>query len=118
MIGKIQHIMFWSNDLEKTKVWYKEKLGFRPTYHAPGEFLAMSSDSMGGLTFHQTKDKDCIGTGPLPYFGVKDLQQTVTWLEQKGVKVKPIQQVSDSPLHTWFWDGDGNVLGLQESTNF
>ncbi|MGE0171381.1 MAG: VOC family protein [Oligoflexales bacterium] len=113
MIGKIVNVMMWSKDLERTRTWYKEKLGFRPTYHAPGEFLAMYSDSMGAINFHATKDAAQIGNGPLPYFAVEDIEKTCAWLEQKGVKVNPIQQVSDSPKHTWFWDCEGNVLGIQ-----
>ena len=30
------------------------------------------------------------------------------------VKVSDIQQANDSPRHAWFWDLEGNVLGLEE----
>jgi catechol 2,3-dioxygenase-like lactoylglutathione lyase family enzyme len=115
MIGKIDHVMMWGQDLAKIAQWYKEKLGFQISYHAPGEFLSMNSEKMGRLDFHASgKDRSSIGKGPLPYYIVEDIEKTKTWLQAKGVKVDEIQQVGDSPKHTWFWDIEGNVIGLEE----
>jgi catechol 2,3-dioxygenase-like lactoylglutathione lyase family enzyme len=115
MIKRIDHVMMWSQDLEKTSTWYKEKLGFKISYLAPGEFLSMSHPEMGRLDFHACgDDKTNIGRGPLPYFIVDDIHLTKSWLEAKEIKVNEIQQVSDSPKHTWFWDCEGNILGLEQ----
>lgn len=117
MIKKIDHIMMWAQDLEKTIHWYKDKLGFNVRYHAPGEFLSMTQAEMGRIDFHATgsnSDRSNIGKGPLPYFMVEDIEKTKAWLESKQIKVEEIQQVSDSPKHTWFWDCEGNVIGLEE----
>ncbi len=115
MIKKIDHIMMWAQDLEVTSQWYKEKLGFQIRYLAPGEFLSMSHPEMGRIDFHaDEKDKSNIGKGPLPYFIVNDLVEVKSWLEGKGIRVAEIQQIGDSPKHTWFWDCEGNILGLEE----
>lgn len=115
MIKKIDHVMMWAQDLEKVSQWYKDKLGFKISYHAPGEFLSMNHPEMGRLDFHGAgNDKSNIGKGPLPYFIVDDIVAVKTWLESKSIKVNDVQQVGDSPKHTWFWDCEGNVLGLEE----
>ena len=90
MIKKISHVIIWCSDLDNTIKWYTEKLDF----HAAGE------------------DWTQIGKGPLPYYIVKDIEAVKIWLEKKSIKVNEIQQVGDSPKHTWFWDYEGNVLGF------
>lgn len=114
MIKNISHVMLWAMDLEKTKSWYKEKLGFQINYYAPGEFLSMHEDNMGRLDFHQTNESEQIGKGPLPYYVVEDIEKVKAWLEGKDIKVNDIQQVGDSPKHTWFWDCNGNAFGIEE----
>jgi catechol 2,3-dioxygenase-like lactoylglutathione lyase family enzyme len=116
MIGKLDHVMMWAKDLNRVARWYKDKLGFEVSYHAPGEFLSMHHEVAGRLDFHATGDKDAsnVGKGPLPYYHVRDIAKTVAWLEGKGIEVNPVQQVSDSPKHTWFWDCEGNALGIAE----
>lgn len=115
MIKRIDHVMMWGQDLEKVSKWYKEKLGFSIRYHAPGEFLSMSQADMGRIDFHAAgEDRSNIGKGPMPYFMVEDIEAVKAWLEAKEIKVGDVQQVSDSPKHTWFWDCEGNVIGLEE----
>jgi len=115
MIKKISHVMMWGYDLEKVSKWYKEKLGFSIAYLAPGEFLSMHHPEMGRLDFHATgEDKSNIGKGPMPYFIVDDINAVKSWLEDKGIRVDDVQQEGDSPKHTWFWDCEGNIIGLEE----
>ena len=107
--------MMWAQDLEKTGQWYRDKLGFKISYLAPGEFLSMNHSEMGRLDFHACgEDRSNIGKGPLPYFIVDNIVETKNWLEAKNIRVNEIQQVGDSPNHTWFWDCEGNVIGLEE----
>ena len=114
MIERISHVMMWGNDLGKIAQWYKDKLGFQVSYLAPGEFLSLYHETMGRLDFHGAGgDKSQIGKGPLPYYRVSDIEKTKSWLEAKGIKVDEIQQVTDSPKHTWFWDCEGNKFGIE-----
>lgn len=115
MIGKMSHVMMWAKDLDKVARWYKEKLEFQITYHAPGEFLSLHHDGMGRLDFHAAGDETGqIGKGPLPYFSTPDLAKALAWLESRGVKVGHVEQVADSPKHSWFWDCEGNTIGIEE----
>lgn len=115
MIKKISHIMMWGQDLEKVSKWYREKLGFSVGYFAPNEFLSMKHPEMGRMDFHATgEDRSNIGKGSMAYFIVNDIAEVKTWLEAKQIKVNEVQQVGDSPKHTWFWDCEGNVIGLEE----
>jgi catechol 2,3-dioxygenase-like lactoylglutathione lyase family enzyme len=115
MIGRISHVMMWAADLERTSRWYKDKLGFEINYLAPGEFLSMFSKQMGRMDFHACgNDRSGIGKGPMPYYVVENIEATKSWLEAKGVSVGDIQQVGDSPKHTWFKDCEGNEIGLEE----
>lgn len=116
MIGRIDHVMMWGKDLNHIARWYKDKLGFEIAYHAPGEFLSLIHKEMGRIDFHACGDDPSgIGRGPLPYHNVADIEKVRNYLVGQGVKVKEIQQVSDSPKHTWFWDCEGNIIGLEES---
>lgn len=115
MIKKISHVMLWSQNLDRTIDWYKEKLGFHVNYYAKDEFASLSHKEMGRLDFHACgKDTSNLGKGPLPYYVVENIEQVKSWLEAKGIKVHDIEQVADSPKHTWFTDCEGNALGLEQ----
>lgn len=105
----------WGQDLDRVRHWYKDKLGFSVSYYAPAEFLSLNHAEMGRLDFHACgEDKSDIGKGPMPYFVVEDIEEVKKWLESKAIKVNDVQQVGDSPKHTWFWDCEGNILGIEE----
>lgn len=114
MIKNVNHVMFWAKNLERAKNWYKEKLEFEVSYFAPEEFLSMRHKEMGRMDFHGGGTDQDIGHGPLPYFLVEDIEKTKSWLESKNIRVNEIQQVGESPKHTWFYDSEGNILGLEE----
>jgi catechol 2,3-dioxygenase-like lactoylglutathione lyase family enzyme len=115
MIKKMSHMMMWAQNLEKVSKWYNEKLGFTVSYHAPNEFLSLKHEEMGRIDFHSAgNDRSNIGKGPLPYFVVDNIEEVKAWLEAKQIKVGEIQQEGDSPKHAWFWDCEGNTLGLEE----
>ncbi|MCR9159194.1 MAG: VOC family protein [Nannocystaceae bacterium] len=115
MIKELNSIIMYSQDLEAAKRWYREVLGFELLYHVPHAFLSMRHPQMGRLDFHPTDDPANIGKGPLPNYAVDDVAAVKAWLEGNGVKVSDVQQVNDSPRHAWFWDHEGNVLGLEEN---
>lgn len=107
--------MMWAQDLDRVADWYKQKLGFSISYYAPKEFLSMKHEEMGRVDFHADGvERSNIGKGPMPYFIVDNIEEVKVWLEAKGIKVNNIQQIDDSPKHTWFWDSEGNVIGLEQ----
>ena len=114
MIQRLNSIIMYSKDLDAAKQWYQDKLGFEILYYVPNAFLSMQHAQMGRIDFHPTSDDSYIGRGPLPNFAVLDIAKAKAWLEGMGAKVSDIQQTGDSPRHAWFWDHEGNVLGLEE----
>ena len=114
MIKHINSVIMYSQDLDAAKAWYRDKLGFEVLYHVPDAFLSMTHSQMGRLDFHPTKDQGYVGRGPLPNYAVDDIAKVKGWLEGMDIKVSDIQQAGDSPRHAWFWDHEGNVLGLEE----
>ena len=114
MIKQLNSVIMYSKDLDAAKHWYQETLDFEVLYHVPNAFLSMTHPDMGRLDFHPTTDAAYVGKGPLPNYAVPDIGKVKVWLETKGVKVSDIQQAGDSPRHAWFWDHEGNVLGLEE----
>ena len=114
MIKQLNSVIMYSKDLEAAKNWYRTNLGFETLYHVPNAFLSMQHPEMGRLDFHPTTDDSYIGCGPLANYAVADITKVKAWLEAKGAKVSEIQQTGDSPRHAWFWDHEGNILGLEE----
>ena len=118
MISQLTHVMIWAKHHDQTVQWYCDKLEFTVTYHAPGEYASLHHKTMGRLAIHAAEKTSLnVGHGPLPYYAVKDLDATLAWLKARGVKCDPPQQVAESPRHTWFWDAEGNCLGLEEDFN-
>lgn len=115
-IGPLHHVMLWARDLDTAVRWYHDTLQFEVVYHAPCEYASLYHPTMGALALHGAGEGDTghIGHGPMPYYGADDLDRAVAWLTARGVSVDPIQQVSESPRHTWFRDCEGNTLGLEE----
>ena len=70
---------------------------------------------MGRLALHQDdKNGKNTGHGPMPFYLGDDIAKTCAWLKARAIKVNDIQQVADSPKHTWFWDVAGNALGIEQ----
>lgn len=115
MISKLSHVMLFAKNHDATVQWYCDKLEFTVDYHAPGEYASMHHKTMGRLAIHAAEKKlEKSGNAPLPYYSVKDLDAALAWLTARGVECEKPQQVADSPRHTWFWDPEGNCLGLEE----
>ena len=114
MIKHLNSVIMYSKDLDAAKRWYRDTLGFEILYHAPNAFLSMRHAEMGRLDFHPTTNDAYIGKGPLANYAVADIATVKGWLEGRGAKVSDIQQNGDSPRHAWFWDHEGNVIGLEE----
>ncbi len=114
MINQLNSIIMYSQDLDAAKKWYQQKLGFELIYHVPNSFLSMKHPGMGRVDFHPTTDPGSIGKGPLANYAVSDIIKVKHWLESMDIKVSDVQQEGDSPRHGWFWDHEGNVIGLEE----
>jgi hypothetical protein len=114
MIKGLSHIMLFSVKHAESVKWYCEKLGFEIDYNSPGEYCSLHHPTMGRLALHATNNPMECGRGPLPYYLVEDIHQTVKKLRDLGIAVGDPHKEGESPLFTQFKDLDGNILGLEE----
>ncbi len=114
MFKGLSHIMIYSVKHAESVKWYCEKFGFEIDYNAPGEYSSLHHKEMGRLAIHATEQNGDCGVGPLPYFLVEDIHQTVQKLKDLKIEVGTPRREGESPLFTQFKDLDGNLWGIEE----
>ena len=100
------------SDVEKSKVWYQEKLGLAPLWEDPTAKLVVL-DTLGptSLTLWQTgqaitNNRD---TASYPIFRTQDAAAARAALLAKGVATGEVMH--DDPVnYFFFYDPDGNVM--------
>jgi predicted enzyme related to lactoylglutathione lyase len=101
-------------DLKASIKWYQEVLGFTFLYEVPPIGWAELATETKGVNIGLSQvEKPKTGAGPVPTFGVKDIDEARLMLESKKVRF-------DGPTHTiegmvklaTFFDPDGNALML------
>jgi catechol 2,3-dioxygenase-like lactoylglutathione lyase family enzyme len=116
MILRPSHVMLYTTDLDRAIAWYCTHLGFTVTYQAGPHYASLQHEHMGRLDLHPSgTDTLEARHGAQPGYVVDDLEAVVESLRAKGIRVNDIQQMGDSPKHTWFWDSDDNSLGIGEA---
>ncbi len=104
------------SDIDKSIEWYQNVAGFKLLYHLK---------EMGWCELSSPVDKVYVGLsqvekpkvgGPVPTFGVKDIDHARKLLEGKGVKFdgETMEIPGMVKLATWF-DPDGNAFMLFQS---
>lgn len=114
MDARFSHVMLYTADLDAAIAWYRDTLGFTLSYRAGAHYASLRHPTMGQLDLHPLKEGEAMAPqhSAQPSYTVADLDAAVAELTAQGVKVNPIQEVGDGHRHTWFWDPDGNVIGL------
>ncbi|HEX7048095.1 MAG TPA: VOC family protein [Gammaproteobacteria bacterium] len=116
MLGKshIGAVVFFVRDLEKTRHFYGDILGFETTLaegHDGGYLIAQAGDVT--LVFFKGNEKP--GRSPIVVFTADhdDIHSLVDRLTEKGVEiVAPVQEAPSGGLTADFADPDGHVLSL------
>jgi len=109
--------IFFVTDLERSKRWYEEVLGFEAIEYRPPEFLEMKlGDSTFYIETHNDKRAEGfrqvnMGGRMSTIFAVSDLKKVIEELRGKGVKivVEPVQQ---------FWGGWNAVISDPDGNEF
>lgn len=109
-----------SQDFEKAKAWYKEKLGMAPSEENPGGALYDCGQNSRFLLFPSAGVSN--GSHTQVSFAVDDIQKTVAELKGNGVKFEEYDteylKTTDSIAElgpskgAWFKDGDGNMIAV------
>lgn len=112
MLGAVDHLIIFVEDLARAKAFYQGTLGLRLVLDSPQFVGFLAGGQMIGLHPSETDGSD-VGVGPIPYFRVDDLDGTLRQLQERGVHLhrEPVKMPSGQIIAT-IHDSEGNALGL------
>lgn len=109
-------ISFQVKDRKKSAAWYQDVLGFTLLYDVEQiGWCELATETRGvNIGLAQTENP-AVGAGPVPTFGVRDIEQARRELEAKGVRFdgKTREYPGMVKLATFF-DPDGHALMLYQ----
>ncbi|MFM9994277.1 MAG: VOC family protein [Phycisphaerales bacterium] len=103
-------------DRKKSTQWYTDVLGFTLLYDVEEiGWCELKTEVAGGkvnVGLSQV-EKPKVGAGPVPTFGVKDIDKARAFMEGKKVRFDgPTQEIPGMVKLATFFDPDGNALML------
>jgi predicted enzyme related to lactoylglutathione lyase len=104
-------------DYKKASAWYQKVLGFKHLYDVPdiGWCEVASPTANVNIGLSQVESPK-VGAGPVPVFGVNDIDASRAALERQQVKFDgPTQTIPGMVKLATFYDADGNALMLFQS---
>ena len=114
MFNKIDHAIYFVNDLPRAKKFYADTLRLPVVIDSPGFVSVKVNENWIGLKPTEMKGKD-VGKGPMVYLNVNDLKETLVELKKRGVKIHvDITKVPTGMIAT-IHDSEGNAIGLYET---
>ena len=124
-LGRLHHIAIIGSDYEKSKEFYVEKLGFqvvRETFRPQRNDYKIDLQLEGceielfimPLSPKRPSYPEACGLRHLAFW-VKDIDQAVQWLKEKGIQCEPIRidELTGKRM-TFFFDPDQLPLELHE----
>jgi len=106
---EVRHIHIRVMDVERTKAFYRDKLGFPVTNETPGQVVEFP-----GLWFGKWKEKGPIPTGGITIgLGTKSVEKTFQDLKKRGVAIK---EPPTKPREEWsltIQDPDGYNIEVE-----
>ncbi len=112
-------ISFQVKDRKKSIAWYQDVLGFKLLYDVEEiGWCELATEVAGGrvnIGLSQV-EKPKVGAGPVPTFGVKDIDKARGAMEAKKVRFDgPTREYPGMVRLATFYDPDGNALMLFQS---
>lgn len=103
-------ISFQTKDRKKTSAWYAEMLGFQLLYDVEQIGWCEMGTHVKGVNVGFAQNESPATKGPVPTWGVKDLDAARTKLEKKDVKFDgPTITMPGMVKLATFFDPDGNA---------
>jgi len=109
-------LAFKVKDRKKAMQWYQEVLGFTFLYEAPEiGWCELATETAGVNVGLSEVESPQVGAGPVPTFGVKDIDQARRLLEKKDVRFDgDTMTIPGMVKLATFFDPDGNALMLYQ----
>lgn len=108
----IDTIIIRVKDIAKSKLWYKDKLGFEIVWEDTKlKLVVLNTGGKTSLTLWQTEKEILVSkeTASYPIFGVKDAALVREQLINNGVIADKII-TDDHTKYFTFYDSDGNIM--------
>lgn len=104
-------------DMNKAQAWYRDVLGFTTLYSLDDMGWCELATEVKGVNVGLSQVAEPkVGAGPVPTFGVKDIDAARSELESKDVRFDGDTQTIPGMVRlATFFDPDGNALMLFES---
>jgi catechol 2,3-dioxygenase-like lactoylglutathione lyase family enzyme len=112
LIQGIDTIIVRVSNIQKSKAWYQDKLGFLPVWHDPDmKLVVFDTKGAASLTIWQTDKKieNQRETATYPIFKTTDASKLREDLQNQGIQVEQIME-DEHVKYFFFFDPDGNVL--------
>jgi catechol 2,3-dioxygenase-like lactoylglutathione lyase family enzyme len=109
----IDHVYYWTRDMDRAVAFYGEVLGLPLTQRAGNEWAELQAGAVS-LALHGTEEAELPPSGTV-VFRVNDLDEARWVLQQRGVTFDGHEsEVSGFARFTTFHDPDGNPIQLIE----
>ena len=109
-------IAFQVADMAVAQAWYRDVLGLTPLFEVKEMgWCELATETQGVSVGLSQVEAPKVGAGPVPTFGVKDIDAARGLLEGQGVRFDGETQVIPELVKlAGFFDPDGNVLMLSQ----
>lgn len=112
VLGPVDHVYYWTRDMDRALAFYTDVLGLRLIYRAGGDWAELEAPPVR-LALHATDDERA-ASGTV-VFRVDDLDAVRIGLEERGVVFdEHVGEVADRARFATCRDPDGNPIQLIE----
>jgi catechol 2,3-dioxygenase-like lactoylglutathione lyase family enzyme len=112
-LGPVDHVYYWTGDMDRAVAFYTEVLGLDLAYRAGDDWAELEAPPIR-LALHATNDERRAASGTV-VFRVGDLDETRRALERRGVAFdEHLGEVEGRARFATFRDPDGNPIQVIE----
>lgn len=114
MIGPVDHVYYWTRDMDRAVAFYTEVVGFTLVHRAGGEWAEMEAGPVRFALHGSAAEREMPGSGTV-VLRVEDLDEARAALESQGVRFDAyVGEVEDLARFATFRDPDANPVQLIE----
>jgi catechol 2,3-dioxygenase-like lactoylglutathione lyase family enzyme len=113
VLGPLDHVYYWTHDLDRAVSFYTEILGLRLAYRAGTDWAELEAPPVR-LALHAADEQRRVASGTV-VFRVDDLDDARSVLERRGVRFdEHVGEVEGRARFATLRDPDGNPIQLIE----